>query len=69
MILPVASEKQLPKRYGLRHRAATSISEKTDASAIVVSEETGNISYIKGGDFVNFKNDEELVRIIERDLR
>lgn len=69
VILPVASEKQLPKRYGLRHRAATSISEKTDASAIVVSEETGNISYIKGGDFVNFKNDEELVRIIERDLR
>ncbi|MDO4781642.1 MAG: diadenylate cyclase [Capnocytophaga felis] len=68
VILPVAGENQLPKHYGLRHRAATSISEKTDASAIVVSEETGKISYIKNGNFVTFKNDEELIKIIEKDL-
>ncbi|CEN32684.1 diadenylate cyclase [Capnocytophaga cynodegmi] len=68
VILPVAGENRLPKHYGLRHRAATSISEKTDASAIVVSEETGKISYIKNGNFVSFKTDEELISIIERDL-
>lgn len=68
VILPVAGENRLPKHYGLRHRAATSISEKTDASAIVVSEETGKISYIKNGNFVTFKNDEELIKIIENDL-
>ncbi|MFJ1474086.1 diadenylate cyclase [Capnocytophaga cynodegmi] len=68
VILPVAGENRLPKHYGLRHRAATSISEKTDASAIVVSEETGKISYIKNGNFISFKTDEELISIIERDL-
>ncbi|MFK8267730.1 diadenylate cyclase [Capnocytophaga cynodegmi] len=68
VILPVAGENRLPKHYGLRHRAATSISEKTDASAIVVSEETGKISYIKNGNFVSFKTDEELISIIEKDL-
>ncbi|GIJ93407.1 diadenylate cyclase [Capnocytophaga stomatis] len=68
VILPVAGENRLPKHYGLRHRAATSISEKTDASALVVSEETGKISYIKNGNFVTFKTDEELINIIENDL-
>lgn len=68
VILPVAGENKLPKRYGLRHRAATSISEKTDATALVVSEETGKVSYIKNGNFVSYKTDEELVDIIEKDL-
>lgn len=47
-ILPVSKRTDLPKRYGLRHRAALGITEKTDALAIVVSEETGNISIAKG---------------------
>ncbi|MDO4229716.1 MAG: diadenylate cyclase [Capnocytophaga sp.] len=68
VILPVAGENRLPKRYGLRHRAAVSISEKTDASALVVSEETGKISYIKSGDFITYKSDEELIQLIEKDL-
>ena len=46
-ILPVSKRSDLPKRYGLRHRAALGITEKTDALAIVVSEETGNISVAK----------------------
>ena len=46
-ILPVSKRTDLPKRYGLRHRAALGITEKTDALAIVVSEETGNISVAK----------------------
>lgn len=68
VILPVAGEDKLPKKYGLRHRAAVSISEKTDATALSVSEETGKISYIKNGDFVRFKSNEELIKIIEKDL-
>lgn len=43
-ILPVSQNMNLPKHYGLRHRAGLGISESTDALAIVVSEETGNIS-------------------------
>ena len=47
-ILPVSKRTDLPKRYGLRHRAAIGLTEKTDALAIVVSEETGKISVAKG---------------------
>jgi len=67
-ILPVSNERNIPLRFGLRHRAAVGITEKTDAVALVVSEETGNISYLKDGEFVLFKNTTELVDIIRKDL-
>ena len=47
-ILPVSKDTDLPEHFGLRHRAALGITEKTDATAIVVSEETGKISVAKG---------------------
>lgn len=47
-ILPISKRTDIPKRYGLRHRAALGLAEKTDALAIVVSEETGNISIAQG---------------------
>lgn len=68
VILPVNNEKNIPERFGLRHRAAIGITEKTDALAIVVSEETGQISYIKNGEFNMYKNTEELIEIIKKDL-
>ncbi len=42
--------------------------EKTDALAIAVSEETGQISYIKSGEFVIFKDTDELTAKIKKDL-
>lgn len=68
VILPVNNEKNIPQRFGLRHRAAIGISEKTDAVAIAVSEETGQISYFKNGEFVMFKDTDELTRKIKQDL-
>lgn len=68
VILPVSKERTIPLRFGLRHRAAVGITEKTDALAIVVSEETGMISYIKNGEFVLFKDLIELGSIIKEDL-
>ncbi|MBT8272995.1 MAG: diadenylate cyclase CdaA [Bacteroidia bacterium] len=68
VILPVSNEKTIPQRFGLRHRAAIGITEKTDALALVVSEETGQISYIKDGQFVMFENTEELKDMIRKDL-
>ncbi len=68
VILPVNNEKNIPSRFGLRHRAAVGITEKTDALALVVSEETGQISYFKDGEFVPYKDVEDLERIIETDL-
>jgi len=68
VILPVNNEKNIPERFGLRHRAAIGITEKTDALALVVSEETGQVSYIKNGEFVIYKNTEELIEKIKTDL-
>lgn len=68
VILPVNNEKNIPKRFGLRHRAAIGITEKTDAIALVVSEETGHTSYIKDGEFVVFDNTDQLNDFIKKDL-
>lgn len=68
VILPVNNEKDIPARFGLRHRAAIGITEKTDALALVVSEETGQLSYIKNGEFVMFKDTAELTERIKNDL-
>ncbi|HCK05827.1 MAG: diadenylate cyclase [Bacteroidetes bacterium] len=68
VILPVTSETNLPARFGLRHRAAVGITERTDAVCLVVSEESGQISYLKEGDFVLFKDLEELERTLAKDL-
>lgn len=68
VILPVSNEKNIPSRFGLRHRAAIGITEKTDAIALVVSEETGELSYIKNGEFILFQNTEELSKMLREDL-
>ena len=68
VILPVSNDRNIPLRFGLRHRAAVGITEKTDAVCLVVSEETGAISYIKNGEFVPFKGAAELTTLIEKDL-
>ncbi len=68
VILPVNNEKHIPQRFGLRHRAAIGVTEKTDALALVVSEETGLISYFKDGEFVVFEDTSELNTIIKQDL-
>lgn len=68
VIWPVNNEKSIPERFGLRHRAAIGITEKTDAIALVVSEETGQISYLKNGEFVSFKDTDELTETIKQDL-
>jgi len=50
-ILPVSHSLDIPKSLGLRHRAALGIAQQTDALAIIVSEETGNISIAEGDQF------------------
>lgn len=47
--LPLSLNPRLSKDLGTRHRAALGITEDSDAVAIVVSEETGLISFVQGG--------------------
>lgn len=63
-ILPVAHDNDIPKSLGLRHRAALGISQKCDCLAVIISEETGNISIAKDGEFHLRLNAEELERAL-----
>ena len=47
--LPLTVNPELSRTLGSRHRAAIGLSEDTDAVAVVVSEETGIISLVEGG--------------------
>ena len=68
VVLPISDNSRIPARFGLRHRAALGISEKTDAVCLLVSEETGEISYIKDGEFVLYTTPEELNEKLKKDL-
>lgn len=48
-ILPVSQNPNIPKHFGLRHRAGLGLSQETDAYIIVISEERGKISFISDG--------------------
>ena len=48
-ILPLTDNDRLPAHFGLRHRAGIGISEVSDVLAIIISEETGEISYARQG--------------------
>ena len=63
-ILPVSHELNIPKKLGLRHRAALGVSQETDALAIIVSEETGSISVANKGKFRLGLNAQQLESIL-----
>jgi diadenylate cyclase len=49
VFLPLTKNPEVSRELGTRHRAAIGITEGTDAIALVVSEETGLITYVEGG--------------------
>lgn len=50
--LPLSDNMSISKELGTRHRAGVGISEQSDAIVIIVSEETGKISIVVGGNLV-----------------
>ncbi|HOB99558.1 MAG TPA: diadenylate cyclase CdaA [Verrucomicrobiota bacterium] len=59
-IFPLTQRQDLSKSLGTRHRAAIGLSEETDAVVVVVSEETGAVSYAYRGQLVRGVTFEEL---------
>ena len=53
-VLPLTQNKQLSKELGTRHRAGIGITENSDALVIIVSEETGVISFAQNGNLTRF---------------
>ena len=69
-LLPLEdSAEQGVHRYGMRHRAALSISAQTDAIVVVVSEETQAISIASGGRIIGALDEERLRRVLSSLLR
>ncbi len=65
-ILPVSESRNLPANLGLRHRAALGVTENTDALAVIVSEETGNISIADHGIIYENLSKNELIQNLEK---
>ena len=63
-IFPLTRRQDLQKSLGTRHRAAIGLSEETDAVVVLVSEETGMISYAHEGKLVRGLSCEELRSIL-----
>lgn len=63
-MLPLASDADIAKELGTRHRAAIGISKESDSLAIVVSEETGKISVAKDGTLIADVREDVLKKIL-----
>ena len=68
-LLPLEDTHERTHRYGMRHRAALSISAQTDAVVVVVSEETGGISVASNGRMIGGLDEERLRRVLASLLR
>lgn len=58
--LPITERTDIPAHFGMRHKAAIGITEESDADVVVVSEETGTISFVKEGNITSINNINEL---------
>ena len=68
-VLPVTENENFPSHFGMRHRAAVGLTETTDALAITVSEQTGNVSLTVNGEINSNLNRDKLRYLIEKNLK
>lgn len=63
-MLPLASDKDIARELGTRHRAAIGISKESDAIVVVISEETGKISIAKDGTLIADVKEDTMKKIL-----
>lgn len=63
-MLPLASDQDIAKELGTRHRAGIGISKESDSIAIIVSEETGKVSVAKDGTLIADVREDVLKKIL-----
>jgi diadenylate cyclase len=69
-LLPLdETPERIAHRYGMRHRAALSISAQSDAVVVVISEESGTISIASNGRMIGNLDEERLRRVLSSLLR
>lgn len=68
-ILPVSEATTLPRSVGLRHRAAVGVTEKIDVVCFIVSEETGYLSFARGGELERKLSEDRLLELLREHLR
>ena len=66
--LPITSRSDIPPALGMRHKAAIGITEEADCDVIVVSEETGGVSFVHGGSLRRVGNRNELKLLLTSSL-
>ena len=67
--LPITENPHLPASYGMRHRAAAGITEHSDANVVVVSEETGHVSFVSNGEIKRMNSITEFRLAIENSYK
>lgn len=68
-VLPLTENPDIPSKLGLRHRAAVGITEHSDALVLVVSEETGLLSYAREGHLYENQSIEDIQGVIHDVVR
>jgi diadenylate cyclase len=63
-ILPLTQDPHLSRTVGTRHRAGIGITEESDCLVVIVSEETGTVSYARGGRLARGLTRESLHKIL-----
>jgi uncharacterized protein (TIGR00159 family) len=67
-VLPVTENAEFPSHLGMRHRAAAGITENSDAIAIAVSEQTGDIAFALEGSLQTGITPEKLKELLEKNI-
>jgi diadenylate cyclase len=67
--LPLSKNPYIESSLGTRHRAGIGVTEDTDAVAVIVSEETGRVSFALRGRITKNMDANSLKRVLRRTLR